>query len=313
MGRVTSVWGLTVLTAFLWFFGGMGLVLIGILTGLSAGVHERGKIFGVMGLAGGLGALIGGMGVGWLVNRWGYPTMFSVVAVFLLIGPLSALFTTEKECRPARVINTPAKPAPGAGRGFYLLFSSTILTSMAGFFVVLIRSILMDDLKFSPLEISITGAIGGLVAMPFPFIMGWFSDRVGRKKMIFTGYLTSLFAMITLAVAKELWQFGLAVGLIGISTGTNNIGNALVNDLVPKESLGKSMSIYGSAAWIGGIAGFALAGVALQYLGLVPTLVLGGCMVVASVALITQIKTGPRKIQQPASTKYECDETTLDD
>ena len=35
MGQISTIWGLTILTAILWFCGGLGLALIGILTGLS--------------------------------------------------------------------------------------------------------------------------------------------------------------------------------------------------------------------------------------------------------------------------------------
>jgi len=74
IGRVGGIWGLSVLTAMLWFCGGLGLALIGILTGLSAGEDERGKIFGILSLTGGMGALIGGLATGFIVDRWGFPS-----------------------------------------------------------------------------------------------------------------------------------------------------------------------------------------------------------------------------------------------
>jgi len=313
MGQVGTVWGLAIVTAILWFFGGMEFVFLGILTGLSAGAQERGKIYGLLGLTSGLGAFAGGLGIGWLVDHWGYTSAFTTAAVIMIIGPLSALFIEDKEITPSSTENAPAHHTPGLGKGFYFLFAACILTSIAGFFVLLIRSIVMDNLTFSPLEISSTGAIGGLVSMPFPFLMGWFSDRIGRKTLIFTGYLTALAALILLAVSKELWHFWIALGINGIAGGTNSIGNALVNDLVPSPSLGKALSLFGAASWIGGVAGFAIAGVALQNLGFVPTLVIGGCLVVASVALLIPIQAGPRKVRQFDSEKVLCDEMMPDD
>jgi len=99
MGRVDHLWALTLLTAFLWFFAGMGFALIMILTGMSVGEDERGKIFGILALTSGLGAVIGGFGTGWLVRNWGYPLMFNVVALTLLLGPFAALFLEEKRIR----------------------------------------------------------------------------------------------------------------------------------------------------------------------------------------------------------------------
>ena len=301
MSHESTVLGLTILTAFLWFFGGLGLALIGILTGLSAGENERGKIFGIVALTGGLGALVGGLGTGWLVDRWGYTVMFEVLAIFMALWPLSALLLEEREVKRSRLENAPAQTLPGLGKSFYLLFTASILSSTASFFVVLIRSILMNDLKFSPLEINSTGAIGGLIAMPFPFLMGWLSDRTGRKTFLYIGYLTAFAALVLLAFSKALWNFWLVLALQGITTGSAGIGNALVTDLVPRESLGKGLAVFNSAAWIGGVIGFAVAGYMLQNLGFVPALIAGCCLAVAAMGLLIPIQDRFQKIGQPAT------------
>jgi len=48
MGRATNVWHLAVLTATLWFSGGIGVAVISILAGLFAEKAERGKVFGIL-------------------------------------------------------------------------------------------------------------------------------------------------------------------------------------------------------------------------------------------------------------------------
>ena len=299
MGYVSTVWALTALTAILWFTGGMGLSLISILTGLSAGENERGKIFGILAVTGGLGALVGNLGTGWLVERWGYTAMFDILAIFLALSPLTALFLEEKEVQQPRLENTPGQKLPGLGKSFYLLFTASILASITGFFIVLIRSIMMNNLKFSPLEISSTGAIGGLISIPFPFLMGWLSDRIGRKTFLFVGYLTTFTAIVLLAFSKELWNFWVVLSLQGIATGSGGIGNALVTDLVRQESVGKGLAVFSSAAWIGGVIGFAVAGYTLQNLGFVTAFIIGGCLVMVASGLLVPIRAKPRKLAKP--------------
>ena len=294
MGQTRSVIGLTAVTAFLFFCGAASLVLVGILTGLSAGEHERGKTFGLIGLTSGLGSLVGNLGFGLLVENWGYTTMFRGAAGLLCLGLIGSLLVEEKKKTHTDRKDTPTLKAPALGKSFYLLFSACVLTSMAGFLVLLVRSLLMDDLNYRPLEISSTGAIGGLISVPFPFLMGWLSDRVGRRNLIMAGYLSTLAAVIILAISIKLWHFWLAIGLGCITTGTNSIGNALVNDLVPARSLRKALSIFSAAAWIGGVFGFVLAGVSLQNLGFIPTYVIGGCLVVAAVMFMIPVRVGPR-------------------
>ncbi len=300
MGRVHTIWALTAFTSLLWCMAGLMLALLSILAGLSAGENERGKIFGILALTMGLGAVAGGMGVGWLVDRWGYPSMFTILAVFNLVFPLSALLLEEKELKLLKVENLPEKKSAGLGRSFYLLFTAALFSSITGFFVTLIRSIAMNNLKFGALAIASTGAVGGLLDIPSPLLMGWLSDRIGRKALIIIAYLAGLAALVVLAFSKALWNFWVVFALVGISTGSISVADAWVTDLVPRESLGKGLAVYGSSGWIGGVVGFAVAGAMVQNLGFGPTFIIGGCMALAAVGIIIPIRSGPREVRQPA-------------
>jgi len=291
MGRVDSVWTLTLATALLWFSGGLGLALIGILAGMSAAENERGRIFGILALTSGLGAVVGGLGTGWLVKNWGYTTMFSSLAVFMLLWPLTALLLEEKQDkRPQHQEDAPRKPGP-LGRSYFLLSAASIMMSTTGFFIVLIRSLVMSDLRFGPLEITSTGVIGGLISMPLPALMGWLSDRIDRKTFLTFGYLSVFAALVLLAFSNALWHFWLVFALQGIATGsTGSIGNAWVTDLIPRESLGWGLALYGSTTWIGGVIGFAVSGYALHNLGVTPTFMIGSLLALGAIGLLIPIK-----------------------
>jgi DHA1 family multidrug resistance protein-like MFS transporter len=290
MAKISSIWQLIAATSLLWFFGGLDLAFISILAGLSVGEQERGKIFGILAMTMGLGGLIGALGIGWLVDRWGYPTMFSILALFMALLPLISIFLKEKHVVTPRVELTEDQKLPGLGKGFYLLFMATILSSITGFYAMLIRSLVMSDLSFSPLEISSTGAVGGLFGMPFPLLMGWLSDRFGRKIMLGAGFLIAFASMVLLAFSRALWNFWMVFVGMAIASGCTGIGNAFVTDLVPHQSLGKGLAVYGSATWIGGIIGFTLAGYMLQYLGLVPAFVIGSILPLIAVGLLIPIR-----------------------
>lgn len=290
MGQMNSIWMLTLLTALLWFCGGIGLALIGILTGLSAGEHERGKVFGILSLTGGLGAVIGGLGTGWLVEGWGFAIMFTALAVFMSLWPLGALLIEEKQVI-RREVQDGLQHKSNLGKNFYLLFFANILVSIAGFFIVLIRSFSMNDLGFNSFEIASTGVVGGLIAMPLPMLMGWLSDRVGRKAFLYAGCLIVFLALGMLAFSKALWHFWIVIMLQGIAMGNaGTMGNAVVTDLLPKESLARGMALFGSTAWIGGVIGFAVAGYSLQNLGFTITFLIGGILALGAVALLFPIK-----------------------
>jgi MFS family permease len=291
MGRAGNIWSLTLLTAVLWAIGGLSLALASILTGLSAGEHERGKIYGILSLSNGLGSLIGSLFIGYIAERWGYPAMLTAVALFFVLSPLASFFLEEKDSQPSIDEAGTAKQKLPLGRNFQLLFTASLVASISAFVIALGRSLKMDALDFGALAISATSAIGGLVAMPIPFLMGWLSDRSGRKLYLYLGYLAGMVSLFVLARSISLWNFSLVIVLQAIFFGINmSVGNALVIDIVPPQSLGRGLSLFSATSWIGGILGFAGAGYAMQNLGVSTTFIIAMCLPLIGIFLLIPIR-----------------------
>jgi len=288
MGQASSILTLSVLTAILWFCGGIGLGLIGILTGLSASHDERGKIFGILSLTGGLGGLIGGLASGFIVDHWGFQTLFTVAALFNIGWPISGIFVSEKKTERVDKQDESVKRKSALGKSYYFLLTASLMAAISGFVIVLGKSLLMNDLAFSATEISITGAVSGIIAMPLPLLMGWLSDRTGRKVYLFLCYAMSIASLAILAVSTSLWHFLVVSALQAIFMGTNGtIGSALATDLLPQESLGRGLALLSATGWVGGVLGFAGAGYALQSFGMLPTFIISiGLPLIAIVLLI---------------------------
>jgi MFS family permease len=301
IGRVGTIWSLSLLTALLWFCGGLGMALMMILAGLSAEIHERGKIFGILSLTSGLGALIGGLSTGFITDRWGFESMFSFLAVYGFIWPLAALFLTDvKEVMGPQEIETTGQKVKFS-RSYHLLFSASLIASVSGFIILLSRSLLMNQLDFSALAISSTGAISGLVAMPIPFLFGWLSDRTGRKPYLYMGYLAGIISLLILSLSISFWQFFIVMILQALLVNINStVGNALVTDLVPKKLLARGLSLFGATGWIGGVLGFAIAGYALENLGKVQTFAIGITLPLIAIILLFMVR--PEMSSQKAQT-----------
>jgi len=295
MGWAGNIWCLSFLTAVLWGCGGLGLALIGILTGLSAKEKERGTVYGILSLANGLGAFIGGMTTGFIADRWGYAVMFSAMAVFCVLLPLAGIFLTEKEGERGGGFDRLGKKV-SLGSSYRFLFLSSLFASIPGFIIFLGRSLLMRDLEYGAFAISSTGAISGLVAMPIPLLMGWLSDRTGRKIYMYLGYLAVIAGLLVLTISTSLWNFYIVLTLQALFVGVNTtVGNALVMDLVPQASLGRGLSLFNATAWIGGIIGFSGGGYAYQSYGLLTTVILGICFVMFAMVLLLPVRVAVRK------------------
>jgi MFS family permease len=291
MGQATALWQLAVLTAIVWFFIGILFTAASILTGLFATEAERGKIFGILAVNTSLGALIGGTLSGPIVNQWGYAGLFWIAALCWALLSATALFLRDKVV--VAVQHEPLSTAtakPSTGGAFYLLLLANIFAFGAGFVAILGRPLLMDKMGFDPAAISGVVAVGGAVSLPFPVLLGWLSDRIGRSWLIALCFVLGAAGLVALAASTLLWHFWLSsilLAAVGVSLG---IGPALVTDLVPPESLGTALAWYGFAPTTGGILGFALTGYAIQSFGMTTTFIAGALLTLVATTFVVQVQ-----------------------
>jgi len=295
MGRAENVWQLTVLTTLLWFLGGLGFALINILAGLLAREDERGRVFGILGLASGLGGLIGGLGTGAAVDRWGFPTMLAGLALYVALWPLSSLLLDEvRTPRSGATPETPqaeARDGAALGRGYWLLIAATFLSGCANFVAVLGRSITMDRLAFSATALAGSVAISSALTMPLVPLGSRLSDRLGRRRFLTASYLLGAAGLAILLFSTALWHFGTASFLLSLAMGlSSSVGAAWITDLVPRAALDRGMSISSATGWVAGILGFLAGGQAIQHLGTKPAYGVGIALMVAAVALVAAIR-----------------------
>ena len=297
MGRATNIWQLAALGATTFFLLGVGITLTSILAGLFAEETERGKVFGILALTSPLGALIGGATTGPMADRWGYPTMFAALSIYMILWPLAGLLVEDKVM--ARVRRREASTAggrPGLGGGFVLLFLASLAATVANFVNMMGRSLAMKELGFAAAAISSTQAISGAVALPLPPLMGWLSDRVGRKRSLALCYLAGTAGLLVLAASASLWHFWVAASLLRVLVSVNSaVGSALVTDLVPRESLGRGISLFSATLWIGGIIGYASTGQAIQNLGMASTFIVAAFLPLIAVASLIPIRQARRE------------------
>jgi MFS family permease len=291
MGYVSNIWQLVVLTAGVWFVGGIVISLVNILTGLFAKEEERGKIFGIIGLTVALGNIIGGLFIGPMVDQWGYPMMFLIICIFSCILPISALFLKDKSVVHPQNSKSSIRPHESRlERMFVFLLIAHLLSSVIMAVGNIGRSLAMNNIGFSSTAITSTVVIGGFVLLPFPLLIGWLSDRVGRKLLMILSYLSFALCMVLFIFSKSLWHFWVATSFLSIGTVSNNVGAAFVTDLVPQERLGMGISLFQVVLWIGMVVGFAVSGYSIRSLGTSGTFIWGTILPILSIILIVLMR-----------------------
>lgn len=300
MGHVANAWQLAALTSLVWFLVAVGMTTVGTLAGLSAEIEERGRVFGILATTPAVGALLGGAMAGPILDRWGYGALFGVLGLLFAIQPLSGLLL--KEPPPvSRGKGEAAAPAAPLGVAFYLFMTAATLTGVGLFIGRMGTSLSMHGLGFLATAISSTTVAGGLVTLPLAIYLGRLSDRLNRRLLLSLCYGAGAAGVCLLTLATALWQFWLAATLLSIMSyvGTG-VGSALVTDLVPREGLGKSLALFQTTSWVGGIVGFAVAGFAIERFGGAPTFIAAGLTQLAAIALLAPgAKPAPVALQGP--------------
>lgn len=271
LGQAHALWQVVVLTALVWFAGGVGLSIANVLTSLHTTSDVRGKAFGLLALASPLGALIGGLIVGRLVAWSGYPLMFTALAVEWTMFPLLALTKVQYEptcppstSRPARTSSLTPRP----GIPFVLLLMTVLLASMTVSVGRMGLSMSMKDQSFSASDVSTANAFGGLFTIPVTLLIGALSDKLGHKRFLFMGYVLAMGSALMLIAAHDLWQFWLVAALVLAARSViTSMSPAYASDILSRRSLGKALPLVGTMNWASGVVGFAGSGYVIDAFG----------------------------------------------
>jgi len=103
----------------------------------------------------------------------------------------------------------------------------------------------------------------------FPLIR-W-AEKSGRLKSVFRGAITTLAAALALAAVAHAWALPLLGALLLFFIGFNFLEGALpsmISRRVGPENRGAALGIYSTTQFLGGFAGGAIGGFALQHWGL---------------------------------------------
>lgn len=271
LGQAQGLWQVVILTALVWFTGGVGLSISNVLTSLHTSSSTRGKAFGMLALASPLSALISGLLVGRLVEWGGYPLMFTGMALVWTLWPFLAITRVEDkpdcDSAPGSSSQPSTDPFP-PGLVFLLLLLTTLLASMTVNVGRMGLSMVMKEMQFSVNDISTANAIGGLVTIPLTLLTGVFSDRLGRKRFLALGYLIAMCSAVMLVFARNLWEFWVVSGLVLASRSMiSSMAPAYATDLVRRRYLGKALPLVTATNWVSGVIGFVGAGYVLDRFG----------------------------------------------
>jgi MFS family permease len=128
----------------------------------------------------------------------------------------------------------------------------------------------------------------------FSLIGGDLSDRLGRKKMIFSGWIVYALVYAGFAFVDSAWQAWALFIVYGIYFGlTEGVEKALVADLVSPEKRGTAYGFYNLAFSITVLPASILFGLFWDRLGATPAFLISASISLCAAALLLTIKPAP--------------------
>ncbi|HSZ26548.1 MAG TPA: MFS transporter [Chthoniobacterales bacterium] len=101
-------------------------------------------------------------------------------------------------------------------------------------------------------------------------VLGWFSDRYGRKPVLLCSLIGSATGYILMADATSLAMLFLARILAGVAGASVGTASAYIADITPPENRSKRIGLIGAAFGIGFVLGPAIGGLLSQWSVIAP-------------------------------------------
>lgn len=288
MGQASTFGELAVWTTVVWTLAGMTLALVNILAGLAAVPSQRGHVFGVMALATALGSLLGSAMSGPIVDRWGFESLLSVMALLWFVQVGGGALLKERPVTVERVAPTSgvARAPIGVVWPLLLLLAANFLLSTVRFVGGIGQTLAMDTQGFPMTAVSLVAALGAAFGLVINPLSGRLSDRFGRRTVLAVTYIGAILALAMMATAFSVFQFVVIAFLMTVAYAADAVTPALITDLSPKEQLDHWMSVITTGRWVGAIVGYAGAGYAVQSFGLSMTLLASALLPLLALVLL---------------------------
>jgi MFS family permease len=146
--------------------------------------------------------------------------------------------------------------------------------------IAVAHAVMLGVMSFTPLQMGMGGASYGVIGLALALhifgmyglspVMGWLTDRVGRRAVVRGGLVLLVAGCAAEGLAPAMETGWLAVGLLLLGLGWSAVlvaGSTLLTDAVPEAIRPSAQGVFDLAMNIGGVLGGTLTGIALQAAG----------------------------------------------
>jgi DHA1 family tetracycline resistance protein-like MFS transporter len=169
-----------------------------------------------------------------------------------------------------------------------LVIFVTVFIDLIGFGIVIpVLPFYVEGTKFgaSPRAVGLLFASYSIMQLIFTPILGRWSDRYGRRPILFFSLLGTSLGFFILGFATTLWMLFAGRIIDGITGGNISTAQAYIADVTTEENRAKGMGLIGAAFGMGFIFGPAIGGILSRWGTDVPFLFAGGLALANAILL----------------------------
>jgi MFS family permease len=264
--------------------------------------ERRGLAFGFHRAMDSAGAIIGpGIAVLLLSAGSSYRSVFLwafVPAVLALVILFTVREIPRPEPGPARPGDTPARADGSLGGAFYLYLAAAALFTLGNSsdaFIYLRAQGLGVHVAVIPLLSMLQNGVNTAVATP----AGWVSDRLGRLRIIVSGFIFYALVYAGLGLATRSWHVWPLMAAYGLYYGfAEGSLRAFVADLVPRERLGTAFGLYHTVVGVSLLPASLLTGFLWEHVNPRTAFLTGSLLALAAAVIMLGVRT-PRRESLP--------------
>ena len=265
---------------------GMGIGIAAWIMGRLANITEtvrlqhRGRVISVLAGLERAGTLIGPLLAGFAVEMIGYPAVFVLIAIVMLVA--TAFCSLFAKRTPLRIHSSIMVGVRQVLAKFWLLFLQTgpvvIILAFLRNAKMLVVPIWGVAIGLDPSEIGLILSMSALVDLLMFVPAGLILDHIGRKATLIPCMLLLSLSLALLPFTEQFWTFMLVSLISGIGNGFGTgIFMTLGGDLAPRHGRSRFLGIWRFIGDSGGVAGpFAVGVVASSFSMITACMAAGG-------------------------------------
>lgn len=286
--QTTSLWQLFITYSLLLAIGTGATYTVVMSTTSRWFKKKRGLALGIVGTGGGLGTVIIAPFATYLISNFDWRMSFIVLGLICLFFVISLSMLLKKDPHEIGTLPDGAKAdadkieieskqantqssdfsllQAAKTRNFWLLLVIWLVYSLCLHLVLTHLVPHVTDIGFSAMQAAVLVSLASGVCIPSRLLMGWVSDKIGRKTSIIICSLLKAAAMICLIWSRDLWMLYLFAVIYGFGWGGIDPPiAALIGDVFGMQNIGIIMGALGIGWAIGAAVGPLIGGLIFDF------------------------------------------------